>query len=91
LSARIPFDEFAHDGDRPIIAINTWNHLFGQVNNNADRECVTCSAYPIYVGSRADVEHLFGEFYRTVWWRPWAVLAAFLLVGILFPLPKKRS
>jgi hypothetical protein len=35
LTASIPLDQFQRDGaGRPIVYVNTWNHLFGHKNNN---------------------------------------------------------
>ncbi len=71
-SAEIPFKNFlimksgqcskkkAGNGyPRPLIFINTWNHMFGERNNNLDLKLATISDYPVYYGSREDVEKLY--------------------------------
>jgi hypothetical protein len=90
LDATVPIGDFARAGDRPVICINTWNHMFGPRTTNADRPAVRVSDYPIYHGSRAEVEALFARYWETVWWRPFAVIAACVAIGVLVPLPKKK-
>ncbi len=71
-SADIPFNNFLimksepckkkKSGERyprPLIFVNTWNHMFGERNNNLDLKLATIANYPVYYGSREDVEKLY--------------------------------
>ncbi len=44
---------------RPLVFVNTWNHMFGERNNNLGLKLTTISNYPVYYGSREDVEKLY--------------------------------
>jgi len=60
--ARISADKFSRDSksDRPVIYINTWNHMFSEKNNNPERtDLITIGDYPLYSGSREDVEGFY--------------------------------
>ena len=58
-SQSIKFSAFTLKENRPLIFINTWNHLFSENNNNRDLKLQTIENYPIFIGSRADVEKLY--------------------------------
>ena len=55
----VAFSAFTLKENRPLIFINTWNHLFSENNNNRDLKLNTIENYPVYIGSRADVEKLY--------------------------------
>ena len=69
-----PHEGWANDLPGPVVWVNTWSHLFGEANANPEMEMVFCSAahaasapgeptvqhaYPVYHGSRADVDSKF--------------------------------
>ncbi len=58
-SKTVTLDRFTMIGERPVIYVNTWNHLFSEKNNNLDLKLVTRKDYPVYWGSRQDVEALY--------------------------------
>ncbi len=71
-TADIPFESFLKSKNplckkkkidtlfpRPLIFINTWNHMFGERNNNLNLKLVTIANYPVYYGNREDVERLY--------------------------------
>lgn len=55
----IKIEDFKLIGKRPIIFINTWNHLFSNRNNNKNLELIDYSNYNIYKGSRQFVESTY--------------------------------
>lgn len=59
-----PRAEFELRGGRPVLYVNTWNHLFGPRPTNPDLEQVAVADYPVYAGSRADCEALFEAVYE---------------------------
>ena len=59
LSAVVRLDAFEQRDGRPVIYVNTWNHMFSQRDNNPGLELVTISAYPVYQGDREDCEAIF--------------------------------
>ena len=46
---------------RIIIYINTWNHLFSNTDNNPNLQKQLFESYPVYAGSRKQVEQLFSK------------------------------
>ena len=58
-SETVKFSSFTLRGNRPLIFINTWNHLFSENNNNRDLKLQVIDKYPVFRGSRADVEALY--------------------------------
>ena len=58
-SRTVQFSAFTLKENRPLIFINTWNHLFSENNNNRDLKLMTIETYPVFIGSRADVEKLY--------------------------------
>ncbi len=50
---------FEYEGNRPVIYINTWNHMFSETDNNPALQKLIIRTYPTYPGSRMDVEALF--------------------------------
>jgi hypothetical protein len=91
LGAAVPIGAFALEDGRPVIHINTWNHMFGERTTNADRPLARASSAPVFGGSREEVEALFAAFYARVWWRPWAALAVCALAGALVPIPSAAA
>ncbi len=55
--------EFEIVDGRPIIYVNTWNHLFSASNNNPNKQLIEIRDYPVYSGTRAEIEN----FYEAVW------------------------
>jgi hypothetical protein len=41
---------------RPVVYINTWNHLFSEKDNNPERPKLTYSIYASFKGTRGDAE-----------------------------------
>ncbi len=63
-NATIDWQDFEKTADgRPIIYVNTWNHMMSNLDNNPSMPKTDFDAVPIYKGSRADVENLF----QNVW------------------------
>lgn len=58
-SAELPEWRFTFIGYRPVIYVNTWNHLLSYRDYNSKAAKVTNSEYPIYRGNRETVEGLF--------------------------------
>ena len=56
---QIPYSEFEWSGDRPHIYVNTWNHLFGEKNNNPELSCTARKNYPLLFGTREKAESDF--------------------------------
>ena len=53
LSACVPWDRFAKtESGRVILFVNTWNHMFGEANANANERMMTVSEYDSRLGSR---------------------------------------
>ncbi len=63
LSATIPWEQFDLEDGRPVLHVNTWNHLFSNQPTNGCSRHRLVSDYPVYRGSRADVQRHFD----TVW------------------------
>jgi hypothetical protein len=49
-------DQLELQGRRPVIYINTWNHLFSEKDNNPELPKLKYSIYPGYTGARSDAE-----------------------------------
>lgn len=58
-SAEIPYDEFHREGTRPVIYVNTWNHLYSNKAGLETGNGTMIRDYPSYQGTRRDVEKLF--------------------------------
>ncbi|MBT3339710.1 MAG: hypothetical protein HOM34_03270 [Planctomycetes bacterium] len=54
--------ETTPDG-RPIIYVNTWNHMMSQTDNNPNMPKTDWSDYPVYSGSSGQLQ----GFYESVW------------------------
>ena len=59
----LSMSDFTMSAARPVLYINTWNHLFSNKNTNDDDanppRMTTISNYPVYRGSRQDAERWF--------------------------------
>ncbi|MBN2049814.1 MAG: hypothetical protein JW760_05165 [Spirochaetales bacterium] len=60
-SAEVPAARFEYAGSRPVIYVTTWNHLFRESAVEQDLETLTVDDYPVYPGSRAEVESLIAR------------------------------
>lgn len=60
-SALISYAEFERRGPRPIIYINTWNHLFSNKGLKDVQDLETISEYPVYQGTRDELETIFRD------------------------------
>lgn len=58
-SAEIPWDRFDLEDGRPVLYVNTWNHLFSNDPSNGCDDHRLVGDYPVYLGSRADVQRHF--------------------------------
>ena len=63
LSATIPWEHFDLDDGRPVLHVNTWNHLFSNEPNNGCERHRLVTDYPVFEGSRAHVQRQF----ETIW------------------------
>ena len=63
LSATIPWEHFDLEDGRPVLHVNTWNHLFSNEGTNGCERHRLVTDYPVYLGSRGDVQRQFD----TVW------------------------
>jgi hypothetical protein len=52
----VAIDRFERDGDRPLLHVNTWNHLFAERSTNPGLACRRVADYEVRRGSRADAE-----------------------------------
>lgn len=59
ISETVQASEFSWSGTRPHVYINTWNHLFGEDDNNRDLSDKTWTTYTSAEGTRADAEEDF--------------------------------
>ncbi len=57
----LPWSSLQFDGPRPILWVNTWNHLVGPDNNNPSRAWTEYRDYPVLSGTRAEVEALYAD------------------------------
>lgn len=62
-SAEIPWDQFDLEDGRPVLYVNTWNHLFSNDPSNGCLGHRLVGDYPVYQGSRAEVQRHFD----TIW------------------------
>lgn len=51
-----------YEGVRPVLYINTWNHLFAEKNTNKEMKSVRITQYPVFEGDRNDVEKYYRRF-----------------------------
>lgn len=58
-SATIPAARFEREGGRPVLHVNTWNHLFSNEGNNPGAPHRLVTDYPVYRGTRGEVQALF--------------------------------
>lgn len=56
ISKKIIAEKFLFKNDRPVIYINTWNHLFAEVNTNKELELTEWTDYPLVKGDRRIAE-----------------------------------
>lgn len=56
---QIPYSEFEWSDDRPHIYVNTWNHLFGEKNNNPELSYTIRKNHPLLIGTREKAESDF--------------------------------
>ena len=47
-----------------MIFVNTWNHLLSNSNNNPQLDLEFVGDYPVYSGSRAEVQALYEAVYQ---------------------------
>ena len=47
------------NNDRPIIYINTWNHMMSNIDNNPRTRKINYIDVPLYKGTRADIQTMF--------------------------------
>lgn len=59
----VAWSAFTFEGERPVIFVNTWNHMFGETTTNPGLPVTYVRDYPLYEGSRADVERFFEAVY----------------------------
>lgn len=55
-NATLPLSEFEKEGDRLVIWVNVWNHLFGPRNNNPSMEIYTEDIYKCSFGTRNETD-----------------------------------
>jgi hypothetical protein len=60
-SATVARSAFEERGGRPVVYVDTWNHMFAERNTNPELELVAFADYPVYAGSRSDCEAIFRE------------------------------
>ena len=58
-SATIPAREFDFEGARPVLHVNTWNHLFGERSTNPGARHRLVRDYPVRRGTRAELQALY--------------------------------
>lgn len=56
MTEEVSIADFSKDGDRTLIWVNVWNHLFGRKNNNPNMEMQRVEDYPCTSGTRAKVD-----------------------------------
>ncbi|MDP6956653.1 MAG: hypothetical protein QF599_11830, partial [Planctomycetota bacterium] len=61
--AHLPAEDFLWLDGRPVIFVNTWNHLLSNENNNPHLALEFVADYPVYAGSRAEVQKLYEAVY----------------------------
>ena len=62
--ATLAAEEFLWLDGRPVIFVNTWNHLLSNSNNNPQLDLEFVGDYPVYSGSRAEVQALYEAVYQ---------------------------
>ncbi len=55
-SSEIPASAFEYINSRPVVHVTTWNHLFRETATEPDLITRAVSEYPVYRGTRAEVE-----------------------------------
>ena len=60
-NAEIPGASFEYQEGRPIVHVTTWNHMFRERATEFDLWTVSVSDYPVYTGSREDVERFIAR------------------------------
>ena len=60
-SAQFDASAFEWQAGRPVIYLNTWNHLYSNANNNDQLSLEFVADYPIYKGDRGAVQQLFED------------------------------
>ncbi|MCR4316551.1 MAG: hypothetical protein NUW37_09410 [Planctomycetes bacterium] len=60
---RLGFSEFETEDSRPIVHVNTWNHMFSD-KDNGKRDHVYEDRYATYVGGREDLEKFYSDVYE---------------------------
>ena len=63
IDATLPLGAFETVEGRPVVYVNTWNHLFSNENGNPGMPLVELSDVPVYKGTREEIE----AFYEAVW------------------------
>lgn len=58
-TATIPYSEFRTQNGRPVVVVNTWNHLLSNTNTNPNLAMVQASNYPVYAATRAQLKAMF--------------------------------
>ncbi|MDF1666350.1 MAG: hypothetical protein P1V97_31665 [Planctomycetota bacterium] len=58
-SAELPYDEFHKEDQRPVIYVQTWNHLYSNRSGGGVSNWKMISDYRELRGTRQDVEKLF--------------------------------
>lgn len=56
LSEEVDISRFSKEGNRTVIWINVWNHLFGPENTNPDMKIARVDDYPCTSGTRKQVD-----------------------------------
>lgn len=62
--ARGSYTRFRRADGRPLIHVNTWNHMFGERSTNPKLKKVRVAEYPVYQGTREQVEAIFARVFR---------------------------
>jgi hypothetical protein len=62
-TATFNWADFEHVDGRPVIYINTWNHMFSATNNNPGMAMDEFRDVPVYRGTREEIEAM----YEAVW------------------------
>ncbi|MDV6235191.1 hypothetical protein CH379_006065 [Leptospira ellisii] len=47
------------EGKRPVLYVNTWNHMFGETDHNPELEKQTLSEYELRYGTRDDLDGFY--------------------------------
>ncbi len=57
--ASLEGNSFNYQQNRIIMYVNTWNHMFSNIDTNPDLEKELVSSYTVYQGTRADIDAFF--------------------------------